>query len=73
MKIGDNYKLETEDSVITLYEKEADTWIAICYFPDLKIALEYVVDNELTKSGIEDVKSILNKINDLHRMIESIK
>ena len=79
MKIGENYKLESDSMNITLSRKMTskktgeEYWVNEAYFSNPKHALGYLVDLEVKETGFEDLATITNKQEELYRLISKLK
>lgn len=43
------------------------------YFPNPNMALKYMIDSEIRGTGLEDFETVINKIEELHKIIKNIK
>ena len=80
MLIGDRYKIESDSLNVTLYRAAKNPrkpgvkiWDAIAYFSNPHDALQHLVNLEVKESGMEDLKTVCQKIDELHRLINSLK
>ena len=78
MKIGKNYKIESDSLNVTLYKKESikkggTRRRAIAYFSNPKNALEYLVNLEVMDTGLKDLKTVVKKQEELYDLINSLK
>ncbi len=77
MLIGDRYKVESDSLNVTLYEKAksktaATNWRPIAYFSSIKSALEHLVDLEVMETGLTDLKTVVEKQNELYALVNSL-
>ena len=81
MVIGDKYKLEGDKVQLTLSRKiirhkgkpeESTDWEAIAYFSTLKGALTYMVDYDLKDQGLEDLKTLMQRQEELFYFIAQV-
>lgn len=86
MIINENYKIESDNLNVTLYEKRIikgekgkaskrkgeSVWDAIAYYSCPENALKGLVRNEITGTGMKDLKTVVDKINDLDNMIKRL-
>jgi hypothetical protein len=85
MNLGKNYKLESDTLNVTLLERRVvkretsrsklgigeEYWKPIAYFSSLRNALTYLMDREVCKTGLKDVKEILDKLNEVETVIRN--
>jgi len=87
--ISDNYRLSADKYNIILQEREIVTgkgtreltkskvgdsrWSNIAYFNNPQHALEYVIDKEIRENWVNDLKKMVDKINELKNMIAGLK
>jgi len=91
MLLGKNYKIESDDLQVTLFERKVrsgkpsrfgrkvkpenigkEYWIPLGYYSNIRNALRGFINMELLKTGLKDVGIILDKIEELYKLIESI-
>ena len=77
MLIGDTYEIRSDDMNITLYEraksKTAVTrWRPIAYFSSFQNALDHLVDLEVMGTGLIDLKTVVEKQNELYALINQL-
>jgi len=87
MIINENYKLESDSSNITLLERNVVSgkrgrpplkevgevyWTPIAYFSNPQKALCYLVQKEINGTGMRDLKTIVDKISKLEKLINSL-
>ena len=78
MKIGTNWKIESDAMNITLFKrhitkKGKEVWNADHFFSSVKNALDFLVEQEIKGTGMKDFKTIASKQKELHDMINSCK
>lgn len=79
MKIGDQYKITSDDMNVNLYRKGKprksgnETWTAIAHVSSPKDALHFMVLHEIRGTGMEDFKTVCTKIDELFRLIDALK
>ena len=82
MQINENWRLVSEELNVTLqkrkvYEKgknqgeEYWTNVAYCHTP--QDALKYLVKREVMGDGMEDLKTVCDKIDELYAVIDRLK
>ena len=85
MRINDEYNL-TSDALNWILQKRFEKkkkkgeedkpteygWKDIAFFPNPHMALKYMVDRDIRETGLEDFKMVLDKIEELHKVIESL-
>ena len=90
MKLGTNYKIESDELQATLFErkrilgknrnpkmqaKQSDIgkeyWVALGYYFNVAAALRGFLNNELLRSGMQDIETVLKKIDECHALIEA--
>ena len=78
MKIGKKYKLESDSSNITLYEKrinkktKTEYWTTLAYFSIPKNALNFLADHKLRESGFKDLETITKRQDEIYALIKSL-
>lgn len=80
MLIGDKYKIESDSLNVTLYRAATNprkpgvkTWDAIGYFSKPQHALQHLVDLEVRETSMADLKTVCQKMEELHRLITTLK
>jgi len=79
MLIGRNWKIESDSMNVTLFKRGVskksgkETWRGEGYFGTIKEALHELVNLEIRQTGLTDLKTINNKIEELHELIDSLK
>ena len=78
MLIDDRYKIESDSLNVTLYRKREakegnePRWQAIAYFSTVKNALDYLVDLEVNETGLADLKTVVEKVEELKTLIKGL-
>ena len=78
MKIGKNYKIESDSMNITLYRREvckkdnSVRWRPIAYFSTVTNALDHIVDMEVAETGLKDFRAVVEKQKELYQIIRSV-
>jgi hypothetical protein len=91
MLLGKNYKIESDDLQVTLFERKVrsgkpsrfgrkvkpenigkEYWIPLGYYSNIRNALRGFINMELLKTGLKDVEIILDKFEELYKLIESV-
>lgn len=88
MLIGKDYKLESDTLNITLFKRAVilgtgrgkkgmravgeTYWRPIAFFSSPQNALDYLVNNEICATGLKDLKTVVDKIKELHELIVSL-
>lgn len=72
--IGDGkYRLTTNKyNVILQTRTKSGSYVNWRYFSNPHNALEYILDNEILETGLEDLKTICSKIDEVHKSILAI-
>lgn len=82
IKVGSSFKLGADSLNVILYErhigkkgesKGEEVWRKIAYFSNPQNALKYLVDYEVRKTGLEDVKTVCQKIDELYALINDLR
>lgn len=79
MKIGENFKLESDSMNVTLSRKQTskktggEYWVNEAYFSNPKAALKYLVDMEIRETGFEDLATVTKKQEELYQLIGKLK
>ncbi len=79
MRIGKNYKIESDSLNIILFKRKVskkankEYWTVIGYFSRIQNALRGLVDLKLRETELQDIKTIVEKQDDIYRLIESLK
>jgi hypothetical protein len=78
MLVGKNWKLESDELNVTLYqrfERKGDAsvyWRPHSYYSNISSALHGLVDIEVSRTGFKDVETVIEKIKELHQIIEDV-
>ncbi len=78
MLLGKNWKIESDELNITLYERHEpkkagrEYWRAHSYYSSVASALKGLVNINISRSGLRDLETVNLKIEELHRLIEKI-
>lgn len=77
MLIGKNYKVESDPLNVTIFKRRkaktaGESWKAIGFFPTPKNALEFLVDLEVSETGMRDFETVCRKQEELHQLIKSL-
>jgi len=78
MLIGDKYKIESDSLNIIFFRRTkskkngSDRWRAEAYFATVKNALTYLVDMEVRETGLQDLKQVTKKQDELYALIKSL-
>ena len=80
MLINENYKIESDNMNVTLFRKQkprqgsnVQGWRPEAYFSTPQNALHYLVLNEIMGDGMDDLKSIVEKIDELFQSINTLQ
>jgi len=89
MIINENYKIESDGFNVTLLEKRRITgtgrgkpttkkvgdeyFMPVAYFSNPENALQFLVEKEVMGTGMEDLKTVVEKIRELEKLINSLK
>jgi hypothetical protein len=71
MLIGKNWKIESDDLNVTLYnlrvnrKKDTSRWVAKYFFATVKEALKALVDMEIRGTGLKELEAVVKKIDEL--------
>ena len=71
LEIG-NYAIGANRFNIILYERRKKSWREIGFFSTPQNALEGLADLEIRKTELKDLKTVCDKISELHSMIQSL-
>ena len=78
MEIGKRYKIESDSMNITLYrinvtkKTNKEYWVAEGYYNSVQNALKALVDKELAGTGLNDLKTVSRKQDELYKMIDTL-
>ena len=79
MLIGKKWKIESDSMNITLFKKakskkaNTETWATVGFYADVPNALHELVNQGVRDTELTDLKTIVAKIDELHKMIEKVK
>ena len=78
MLIGNKFKVESDAMNVTLFEKAKSktattTWRPIAYFSNFQTALNHLVDLEVMETGLKDLKTVVEKQNELYALVKQLK
>ena len=75
MQINSNWKVESDDMNVILYKKfinkkkGEDDWKAVGYYSTVANALRALVEMGIKGTGMVDLQTIVNKIEEVHKDI----
>lgn len=82
MLIGKKWKIEADSLNIILYKRytvkatdkkpKHDYWKVEGYFSRVENALAYLVDLEVAETELKDLRTVIEKLNQLYELIESL-
>ncbi len=81
IKIGNKFGLGTDSFNVILYEKHIgqkgksagkEVWKELAYFSTPQNALDYLVENQVRRTGLEDLKTVCTEINKVKELIRSL-
>ena len=79
MLIGKQYKIEADSLNIILYRKKKrlskegkEGWERMGYFATVPNALRGLVNQEVRDTDLKDMKTIVNKLNELEGLIKTL-
>ena len=80
LKINRNYRIEADSLNVTLCQREIskntrgeERWRRVAYFSTCESALKALVDMEIRGTGLEDLKQVATKIQELKTTIDNLK
>lgn len=89
LKINDKYSIGTDALNVILYETKVNEGksknpekmgvvgteyqVVIGYFATVKGALNYLIEHEIKGTGLEDYKSVVSKIEELHNSVDTLR
>jgi hypothetical protein len=79
MLIGKDYKVESDEMNVTLFERHVSTksgteyWSAIGYYSTPKQCLKAIVDRKIKGTGLKDLETVVKKIDELYGLIASLQ
>jgi len=78
MMIGKDYRIESDNLQVTLFRRGTnkktgeDTWAVAGYFSDLKQALKFMARYEIKAIGLENLKAVANRQDEIYKLIEGL-
>lgn len=81
MKINNNYKIESDELNVIVKEKfipqkgkkaGIPQWRPVSFHATVEQALNSIVDKEINGTGIEDFKTVVNKVKELRAFIKEV-
>ena len=81
MKVGNNYKIESDEMNITLYKKSIikkgtragrESWTALGYYSTVKNALRGLANMKLRESGLKDLITVSKRQDEIYKLIEGL-
>lgn len=79
MLIGKNWKIESDELNVTLYERITkkkdgkEYWKPHSYYSSVSNCLKSLVNIQVNKTGLKDLETVKKEIEGLHQLIESLK
>jgi len=78
MLIGKNHKIESDTLNVILYKrhitkKGGEDWDPIGYYATPQNALKDMLNREISGTGMKDFQTVVNKIAELHKLIDGLK
>lgn len=78
MLINERYKLDSDTLGVTISESVkvragGARWQPKYYFSTPQNALKWLLTNEVMGTGMADLKTVCQKIDDLHRLVEGLE
>lgn len=89
MIINADYKIESDAMNVTLFVKKKVTgtgrgkptikkvgeeyWLPEAYFSSPQNAMDYLINKEIMGSGMKDLKTVVKKVEELTKLMESLK
>ena len=78
MLINDNYKIESNSlNVILFYKSKTrngqERWRELGFFATPHNALRYLIEHEILGTGMQDLKTVCEKIEELEGLIKTLK
>lgn len=84
MKLSDKYKIEAVDYMnvtvmeykepgvhpVTKIKAKEGKWVNVSFHPTIEKAYEWLVDKEINETGLSDIKSVVDKIQELKNYIK---
>ncbi|MFR4997410.1 MAG: hypothetical protein ACLUDK_09355 [Clostridium paraputrificum] len=81
MKINNNYKIESDELNVIVKEKfipqkgkkaGIPQWRPVSFHATVEQALNSIVDKEINGTGLEDFKTVVNKVKELRAFIKEV-
>ena len=77
MLIGNSWKIESDRMNVILSKKSRKTkigkfWKVLGFYPDIKSALHALVEQGIRDTKLKDLKTINDKIEELHTLIKNL-
>lgn len=78
MQIGDKYRIESDELNVTVLERhinektKKEYYTPIRYYSSVKNALKGMSDLELHKTGLSDLKKVVEKQDEIYKLIEGL-
>ena len=81
MMINENYKVESDELNVIVSKKvvskdregnEKKTWRNISFCPTVECALKYLARKEVLGTGLKDLETVNEKIEELYKYIENM-
>ena len=75
MNIGKNWKIESDELNVTLYQRfvrkgnTGEYWRPHSYYSTVRNVLQALVDIEVNRTGLKDLEAIDKRINEIHAWI----
>lgn len=83
MLISKDWKIESEGLNVVLLERKVskatpdkpscEYWRAVGYYSTVQNALHGLIDFEVRGTGLKDFKTVIAKVEELHKKIDQIK
>jgi hypothetical protein len=78
--IGKKYRIGLDGMNVTVFQRcnprkagAGGSWRPIGYYSSFKNALEDLVDHDVKQPDLKDLKAVVKRQNELHRLIESLE
>ena len=81
MKINNNYEIESDELNVIVKEKfipqkgkkaGIPQWRPVSFHATVEQALNSIVDKEINGTGLEDFKTVVNKVKELRAFIKEV-
>ncbi len=77
MQIGKNWKIESDEMKVTLYERKVsksgkEYWREHSYYGSVESALKDLVNIEVNRTGLKDLQTVVRKIEELTQTLVGI-